>query len=94
MPTPHKNKKECLIKALLRNFVINLTLRFRDFVSTFLKVKFELVIFFIQISFQHITCFYIHVQYLFRQRIFQVFLDGPVQRTGTKLHIISFISQE
>jgi threonine synthase len=36
----------------------------------------------------------IHIQDLFCQRVFQVFLNGPVQRTGTKLLVVTFIGQE
>src|SRR5688572_30539015 len=93
-PAPHKNRKERLIKALLLNFVINLTLRFSRLCFYLFELEFEFIIFFIQISFQQITRFYVHVQYLFRKRIFQIFLNGPVQRTCSKLNIVSLICQK
>ena len=71
---------------------------FRSCLGFFFYPEFErelkLVILLIHVCHQYISCLDIQVQDLFRKRIFQVFLNSPVQWSGAKLLVITFFRQE
>ena len=66
-------------------------LRFRLLFPRLFQRELNPGLIFTHIRNHRVTLLNVQAQDLFSKRIFQVFLDGPVQRTCTKLNIISFL---
>src|SRR6516225_8340689 len=54
------------------------------------EFKFYFFIILVQVSNENIALFYVDTQYLLSQNIFEMLLNGSVQRSRSKLDIISF----